>query len=563
MRITLIAWMACLLPFWTHAQSSDLRPDDRDWLLIERMMVRHQLLEESHLSIRNYRRDHLNQAFLNADWNGQDSAQWHRLLGRHNDYTGLSDSVSLALRQKGVPESRKGIWNTFYTNPFYFFQTNQKGFYGRINPIIYLSGGDSRFKGLFHNTRGVDLRGGIDGKVFFQFEFLENQVFFPSYVDEFIQTYRALPQNGLIKGFSSDLLGLTGGRDFQNSRGSVSWQFSKHITGRMGYGRNFIGDGLRSLILSDFSNNYFYGRIDTRIWKFHYTNLWGQLAADNPSIIRGDNLITPKWFALHYFSIHINPALRFGVYEKVMFHRGNGFDINYLVPIIFYRSIEHALGSPDNALLGADFRWDLARRWSVYGQLTLDEFTFSELFGDTRGWWGNKYGVQLGVKYFDAFNIPHLTAQAEVNWVRPFTYTHRDSLRAATHYNMPLAHPLGANFQEYLVHFNYQPAGRWSGSFLFMLSQQGRSVDENVGWNITESYDTRSRDDGFDWLEGQRRTVTSMRLKVNYELYPGVLLRSILQYRDQEDVSRNDRIYNDFMWTVGVSVNFDPPGMDF
>ena len=55
---------------------------------------------------------------------------------------------------------------------------------------------------------------------------------------------------------------------------------------------------------------------------------------------------------------------------------------------------------------------------------------------------------KLGGKYFDAFTVKNLDLQGEMNMVRPYTYTHYDSTANYTHYNQPLAHPLGAGFAE-------------------------------------------------------------------------------------------------------------------
>jgi hypothetical protein len=57
-------------------------------------------------------------------------------------------------------------------------------------------------------------------------------------------------------------------------------------------------------------------------------------------------------------------------------------------------------------------------------------------------------GLQLGAKYINALGIKNLDLQLEYNRVRPFTYSHRDSVANYTHYNQPMAHPLGANFSE-------------------------------------------------------------------------------------------------------------------
>ena len=53
---------------------------------------------------------------------------------------------------------------------------------------------------------------------------------------------------------------------------------------------------------------------------------------------------------------------------------------------------------------------------------------------------------KAGFKYIDAFKIKNLDLQGELNYVRPFTYSHFDSVANYSHYNQPLAHPLGREF---------------------------------------------------------------------------------------------------------------------
>src|SRR6185503_5104840 len=144
-----------------------------------------------------------------------------------------------------------------------------------------------------------------------------------------------------------------------------------------------------------------------------------------------------------------------------------------LNPVIFYRSIEQQNGSFDNALIGLDFKANLPKRFQAYGQLLLDEFLLSEI-KKNRGWWANKWGIQLGLKYSDAFNISNLDLQFEHNRVRPFTYSHGDSLANYTHYNQPLAHPLGASFSEFIGIARYQPAPKWLTVARLIYYQQGR-----------------------------------------------------------------------------------------
>ena len=160
---------------------------------------------------------------------------------------------------------------------------------------------------------------------------------------------------------------------------------------------------------------------------------------------------------MHHLSMNVTKWLNLGVFESVIFGRKNHFDFQYLNPIIFLRHIEGAIGSQDNALVGGDFKANIAHHFQVYGQLLIDEFVISKL-KENKGWWGNKFGTQIGVKYIDVLGVPNLDVQLEANRVRPYTYSHNDSISNYTHYNQPLAHPLGANFEEFVGILKYQPA---------------------------------------------------------------------------------------------------------
>ena len=100
-------------------------------------------------------------------------------------------------------------------------------------------------------------------------------------------------------------------------------------------------------------------KLNTKIWKFNLTNLWSQMTAD--VIYNGrrptDGRYPQKWFSHHRLGINIGKNLNIGVFESVM---ANQFDWNYLNPVIFYRWIEHQLGTPDKVMLGFDGKWNFA-----------------------------------------------------------------------------------------------------------------------------------------------------------------------------------------------------------
>ncbi len=209
----------------------------------------------------------------------------------------------------------------------------------------------------------------------------------------------------------------------------------------------------------------------------------------------------------------------------MVFGRKNRFSLSYLNPIIFLRATEQQNGSADNALIGLDFKANVAKRFQFYGQFLLDEFVLKEIrSGD--GWWANKFGLQLGGKYINAFGLNNLDLQGEINLARPFTYSHFDSVSNYTHYNQPLAHPLGANFVEAIGIVRYQPHPKWTGSARLILWKQGiDSGASNVGTNIFRlNTDRPAGNYGYELPNGPRTTGVNAQLLVSYELkkhFPG------------------------------------------
>ena len=65
----------------------------------------------------------------------------------------------------------------------------------------------------------------------------------------------------------------TGGYDYFLAKGYVTITPTKHFHVQFGYDNNFIGDGIRSMLLSDFGANYLFLKLNTNIWKINYENI--------------------------------------------------------------------------------------------------------------------------------------------------------------------------------------------------------------------------------------------------------------------------------------------------
>jgi hypothetical protein len=227
------------------------------------------------------------------------------------------------------------------------------------------------------------------------------------------------------------------------------------------------------------------------------------------------------------------------VFESVVFSpqdstNNNTFDPSYLNPVIFYRAIEQQYGSSDNALLGMDFKWNVFKKVSMYGQAVFDEFVLDEITAGN-GWWANKFALQGGLKYIDALGVSNLDLQAEVNVVRPYTYSHTTQYGSYSNYRQSLAHPLGANFNEMIGVLRYQPFPRLNLVIKAIYADIGRDdVDENWGSDILKAAQTREQEYNNTIGQGQSNTIITLNMNASYMLKHNLFLDANQLFRQSK-----------------------------
>ncbi len=458
-----------------------------------------------------------------------------------------------------VEELRKPLFGIFYGSDAHMYELRTKDFELMVDPVINIKAYNSSEGILFDNQRGVLIRGSIDRKLYYYLSILETQFRPAQYVRDFESKYRALPGAGFYKSFKSTVFNSENSFDYFLAEGHLGMDITKHISMSFGHGRQFIGSGMRSLLLSDFSTNRLFLKIDTRVWKFHYQNIFAQLQLRGSKDDIGDQLIPNKYMAAHYLTFQLAKNFNIGVYESVIFSRPNQFELQYLNPLIFYRTIEGAIGSPDNVLIGLNADWSFLNHFQLYGQLILDEFKLDELIQKRRGWWGNKVGWQIGVKYINVAGIHTLDLQAELNSVRPYTYTHRDSTSSYTHYNQALAHPLGANFNELLIRLRYRPFKKWSAELTLMqaLTPDDRP-GQNLGSNILLPNAGIATERPFGNFIGQGISGTTFLAgaDLSYRIFHNMYLDLRYFYRAKNSTN-NSLERNESYFGGGIRINFD------
>lgn len=452
--------------------------------------------------------------------------------------------------------SPRAVWNVFYKDPATLYGVNTPSFILKINPVLQFQLGDQvGLKNVkYINTRGVEVRGSIKKRLSFYTLLTDNQYHIADYVMKRIDRESAVPGQLYYKDFK------TTGVDYFNARGYIVFNVLDHIDIQFGHDKNFWGDGYRSLILSDYGGSYFFLKLQTTIWRICYTNLFTEMTATyNRST---DKLLPKKYGAFHHLNINITNWLDLGLFEAVIYKRDRGFELQYLNPIIFYRAVEQALGSPDNALVGADYKVNLFSHVQLYGQIVFDEFNFSHIKARD-GWWANKFAIQTGAKYIDAFGLQNLDLQAEFNYVRPFMYTHNTTGTTYTHYNQAIAHPLGANFWEMIAIARYQVIPGLRVTLTSIFYKKGLDgLNENWGGNIfLSTVDANGalatqQEFGNHTTQGITQRVTLIDLLVSYELRHNLIFDLDIIYRNSKTAlaSQNSR----YMY-LGFGVRLNAP----
>jgi hypothetical protein len=398
----------------------------------------------------------------------------------------------------------------------HLFQVQQDDYFLFLDPAFELAAGtDQEYnRNIYTNTRGFRAGGYIGKRFSFLTTFYENQSQFAYYLDSSIARTRIVPGQGRVKQNGEVF-------DYAFATGTLNFELNKHFTFQFGNDKNFIGDGYRSLLLSDNAFNYPSFKIITDVWKIRYTNMFvvmQDLSNDDPT---DDFPFLKKYGSFHYLDFNIGKHASIGVFEAVIWQMdtvGNrGFDLGYMNPFIFFRPVEFSIGSPDNVLLGLNAKVKLNSKNLLYGQIMLDEFLLAEVRAGN-GWWANKQGIQAGFKSFDVFGVKNLQVQGEMNYVRPYTYQHRTPQGNYGHYRSALAHPLGANFTEFVGIARYK-----YNNFEFRAKMSYAEVGYdtagvNFGQDIFKSYVTHPYEYGNEVGQGLKTKVTWLQFTADYLL---------------------------------------------
>jgi len=413
----------------------------------------------------------------------------------------------------------------------------------------------------YNNGRGIQIQGALGKKFSFSTSFYESQGRFAEYVN--LENRRLNPiigASGIVLGRGKAKGFKEGGFDYPVAEAYLSYTPNEFFNFQFGNGKNFIGDGYRSFFLSDVASPYPFLKISTQFWKIKYTNLWMWMD-DIRAGSSDDGTNLRKYVAMHHLSWNVTKKLNIGLFESVITSENsyNGFDISFFNPIIFYRAVEFSNGGDfsGNVQVGLNTKYRLNDNISFYSQLLLDELTVGELFSG-EGYIGNKYAIQVGAKYYNAFKVNNLMLQGEFNLVRPYTFSHAEPTLNSGHYNQAISHLWGGNFWEAIGIARYSK-NRWFGNAKLIIGKKGFDFQGDAisyGGDIYRSYLDGFSDYGNDIAQGNTTNIFIGDLQAGYVLNPTTNLQLFggFTYRNfTPSVSDNVATENNTTWfTIGV-----------
>jgi len=437
---------------------------------------------------------------------------------------------------------------------------SKSSFSGYVNPILTIEPKLEASSNVTFNSYhfGFSLGAKAGKKLAFQLNGFYGISSFPSHIESFIDSVGIIPRFGKYHSKTGE------NYHYYNFSGYLSYSPWKYLNLQAGVGKNFWGEGYRSLFLSDNANNYPFLKATVDVWKFKYIWMFSALSDYNSDY--QDNKLRDKFLFSHYLSWNATKWLNLNFFESIVSNPIDSagvsyFNLNYLNPVIFLRPVEFAGGSADNAILGFGIKLKLWKKYQFYSQFIIDEFVFSELSSKS-GWWGNKYGIQAGLKVFNLFNLKNLFGRIEYNQIRPFTYSYSNSIVSYGNHYQAMAHPSGANLEELILQFHYH-IKRYSVELKTVFCKTGMDINEtSYGRDIYKSYELRQSDYGNTLGQGFNGSFSDLLLKMSWLVNPKMNLSINLSLNYQEYHIPNGN-YNDSYISLGIKTLIQNESIDF
>lgn len=334
-----------------------------------------------------------------------------------------------------------------------------------ISPVLDMGMGrdlaDTSKRNLFQNTRGLIVEGDLFKNFSFMTAFFENQGRYSRYESAYYSLLGELypnqaagiyvTQNAVIPGAGRTKPFKTDGFDYGYAMGNIVYTPHRSITLMAGNTPHFIGDGYRSILLSDNAAPAPFFRGTFRfLKKFEFNYLRTRLInlMRKPGSTTVEAYYETKGFSVNYLSYNPIEKLSISLFEGVVWSKGDSIASRSVHPL-FYNPVPFLANaflndSLINSVIGVNVSALPFKSHRFYGQFAIGQLD------------PKKFAFQLGYRGYNFFGFKEMMLQTEYNSVSAGMYQSQNERLNYSHYNLPLALVKGAGFQEALVRINVE-----------------------------------------------------------------------------------------------------------
>ena len=316
----------------------------------------------------------------------------------------------------------------------------------------------------------------------------------------------------------------------------ISFQLGReHKTAGYGYGSKLVLSGNNPPM--DFLQfNFDYGIV-------RFTSIFASTVGEFSS--NPDARYTKYW-AFNRLKLSFKNLFDVGIGESIVYS-GRGIELGYATPLGFYKFIEHSLQDRDNANLYLDFQSNFIDNLEFQGILFLDENILSNLQNLDK--YTNKTAYQLGLFWYQPLSLNDFSLVVEYTKIRPFVYSHVDSMNTYTAFGKNLGHRIGPNSDEIFsrLSYNFNEWIRMNFNYAFVRSGENiydgdGNLVKNVGGDIYLNHDSRPENDKAYFLDGVRINNNIFEIGLRIEPVRDFIFDIIYNYNVEKNLTTGEKI---------------------
>jgi len=331
---------------------------------------------------------------------------------------------------------------------------------------------------------------------------------------------------------STDWLGLTVGRE------------------ALSFGPGFID----KLFLSNKNSAPFdFLKLDLHYKKVRYSFFHSSIVGNDSA----GRQLESKYLVFHRLELgpFFNNSLRLAFNEMVVYSNVP-MNFAFINPISFLTSADMNTELPgknsNNTLLGFDIQVFPVKNLAIQGSLLIDDLNFETLGNDSAKGNDNKFALQGGINWQNAFTLPNLGLTYEFTRINPFVYAHREINNSYANWNLPIGHSLNPNSDEHAFKLSYNFGSRLRMAVTYKMQRSGENYTDslgnfvNVGSSILNGSEDFARKNEF--LSGVRINRNIIIAELEFEPIKQYYFTIRYQRRNFEYVDRNITYGENIFW---------------